>query len=126
MSGFSLDNCDILSNFVPIAYSTSVYGQCFLFDIALHSRDFEVLSPLGFPPAAFAAFSGTIRLSDCPHPICFSPLRLYGIPAVFSAGRCWLSHVDALLLYSMIGSPIPQQHPKSRHIDNLVFCLPPT
>lgn len=84
------------------------------------------MSPLGFPPAAFTAFSGTIRLSDCPHPVCFPPLRLYGIPAVSSAGECWLSHVDALLLYGMIGSPTPQQHPKSRHIDKLMFCLPPT
>ena len=77
-------------------------------------------------PAAFTTFSGTIRLSDCPHPVCFPPLRLYGIPAVFSAGECWLSHVDALFLYSMIGSPTPQQHPKSRHIDKLMSYLPLT
>lgn len=84
------------------------------------------MSPLGFPPAAFTAFTGTTRLSDCPHSVCFPPLRLYGIPAVSSAGECWLSHVDALSLYSMIGSPTPQQHPKSRHIDKPVSCLPPT
>ena len=40
-------------------------------------------------------------------------------------GGGWLSHVDALSLYSMIDSPAPQQHPESRHINKLVFCLPP-
>ena len=122
MSGFSLDNCDILSNFIPIAYTTSVYDQCFLFDIALHSRDLWNCPPLGFPLVAFTAFSGTIRLS-------FAFLPLFGCMAYrqfFSARKCWLSHVDALSLHSMIGSSTPQQHPKSRHIDKLMFCLPPT
>lgn len=92
----------------------------------LAQQGHEFCPPLGFPPAAFTAFIGTIRLSDCPHSVCFPPLRLYGIPAVSSAGECWISHVDALSLYSMIGSPTPPQHPKSRHNDKLVFCLPPT
>lgn len=38
MSGFSRDSWDILSNFVSIDFPTPVYGQCFLFDIALHGR----------------------------------------------------------------------------------------
>ena len=92
----------------------------------LAQQRLEDLPPLVFPPAAFTAFSGTIRLSDCPHLICFPRLRLYGIPAVSSAGVCWLSHVDALFLYSILGSSTPPQHPKSRHNDKLVFCLPPT
>lgn len=38
MFGFSLDSCDILSNFVSIVPPVSAYRPCFLFDITLHSR----------------------------------------------------------------------------------------
>lgn len=80
----------------------------------LAQQRLEELSHFGFPSAAFIAFLGTIRLSDCPHPVCPPSFWLCGILAVSSAGECWLSHVDALSLYSMIGSPTPQRHPKSR------------
>ncbi len=79
------------------------------------------------PSGGFHRFPWYYPAVRLPHPVCPPPLRLYGIQAVPSAGECWLSYVGALFLYSMIGcSPTPQQHPESRHIDKLVFCLPLT
>ena len=84
------------------------------------------MSPSRLPSGGFHRFRLHYSIVLLLSPRFFPPLRLYGIPAVSSAGKCWLSHVDALSLYSMIGSPTPQQHPKSHHINKLVFCFPPT
>lgn len=51
MSGFSLDSCDILANFVSIVPPVSVYRLCFLFGMTLHDR-----------PARTGARTGSSRL----------------------------------------------------------------
>ena len=73
MSGFSCDIYDILSNFDSIGPPISEYSQCFLFDIVLHSRRFEVNLSFRFPLVALPAFFGTILLSDYLWPFYFSP-----------------------------------------------------
>ncbi len=102
-----------------------MYGQCFLFDIALHSRDLRI-RPLSASLRRLSPLSPV--LSGCPTaltPFAFLP---YGCTAYqqFSllegTGSPTLTHCSCT---SMIGSPAPQQHQKSRRIDSCCFAFRP-
>ena len=82
----------------------------------LAQQGLEEPSPLGFPPAAFTAFSGTIRLSDCPHHIdklmfCLPPTQQRqpaGIKFISVLNGCPAALLSTLRLFCY------QHRPKTR------------
>ena len=72
---------------------------------------------VGIDGTALLAFTGTIGLSDCLFPFCYTPFVDSHTAPYTRSGGYRLSPVDTVSLYSMTGIPTPQCCVKSRHFD---------
>ena len=99
-----------------------MYGQCFLFDMALYSKAGEEPAFSRLPSGDFHRFHWyypAVRLPVC-HQIRFiCSLHLPYSFILYGANR--LSPVDVTSLCDMISSPTPQQHITPSHI--VVICV---